>query len=127
VVEWWSGGVVVVESWSILGYVSGIPWLLAYGTVGGTHGLHPGLWRSTWICSGFSRPDGQAAPYGGLNSRCLSVLSSIVTWILRIRLVKEQAEPKVVATMANLTARVKAWWVMAASVPIFSISVIFAA
>jgi hypothetical protein len=39
---------------------------------------------------------------------CLLVLSSIVTWILWLRLVKEQAEPKVIATIANLAARVKA-------------------
>jgi phosphatidate cytidylyltransferase len=44
----------------------------------------------------------------------LLVLSSIVTWILRSRLAKRQPDPKVVATIANLTARVKAWWVMAA-------------
>jgi phosphatidate cytidylyltransferase len=44
----------------------------------------------------------------------LLVLSSIVTWILRSRLAKGQSDPKVVATIANLTARVKAWWVMAA-------------
>ena len=44
-----------------------------------------------------------------LTAGCLLVLSSIVTWILWIRLVKEQAEPKGVATIANLAARVKAW------------------
>ena len=38
----------------------------------------------------------------------LLVLSSIVTWILRIRSARGQPEPKVVATIANLAARVKA-------------------
>jgi phosphatidate cytidylyltransferase len=44
----------------------------------------------------------------------LLVLSSMVTWILRTRLAKGQPDPKAVATIDNLTARVQAWWVMAA-------------
>jgi phosphatidate cytidylyltransferase len=44
----------------------------------------------------------------------LLVLASIVTWMLRARLARRQPDPKAVATIANLTARVKAWWVMAA-------------
>jgi phosphatidate cytidylyltransferase len=44
----------------------------------------------------------------------LLVLSSIVTWILRTRLATGQPDPKGVAMVANLAARVKAWWVMAA-------------
>ncbi len=62
-----------------LGYAAGIPWLgWLTALVGGTDGLHPGLRRSAWICSGFSRPDGQAAPDGGLNSRLSALRSSSI-------------------------------------------------
>jgi phosphatidate cytidylyltransferase len=44
----------------------------------------------------------------------LLVLSSVVTWILHTRLATGQPDQKVVAALENLTARVKAWWVMAA-------------
>src|SRR5260370_18286798 len=44
----------------------------------------------------------------------LLVLSSVVTWILHSRLATGQPNQKIIATIANLTARVKAWWVMAA-------------
>ena len=44
----------------------------------------------------------------------LLVLSSIVTWVLNRRLTTEEPNQKIIATLANLTARVKAWWVMAA-------------
>ena len=44
----------------------------------------------------------------------LLVISSMVTWFLRRRLASGQPSQKVVATVDNLTARVKAWWVMAA-------------
>ena len=43
----------------------------------------------------------------------LLVLSSIVTWILHRRLATGHPDQKSVATIENLTARVKAWWVMA--------------
>jgi len=43
----------------------------------------------------------------------LLVLSSIVTWILHSRLATGQPDQKSIATIENLTARVKAWWVMA--------------
>ena len=44
----------------------------------------------------------------------LLALSSIVTWILHSRLTAGQPNQKIIATLDNLTARVKAWWVMAA-------------
>jgi phosphatidate cytidylyltransferase len=44
----------------------------------------------------------------------LLVLSSVVTWILHNRLATGQPNQKIIATIDNLTARVKAWWVMAA-------------
>ena len=43
----------------------------------------------------------------------LLVLSSMVTWILHNRLATGQPNQKVIATIDNLTARVKAWWIMA--------------
>ena len=44
----------------------------------------------------------------------LLAVSSIVTWILHSRLTAGQPNQKIIATLDNLTARVKAWWVMAA-------------
>jgi phosphatidate cytidylyltransferase len=44
----------------------------------------------------------------------LLVLSSIITWILRRRLAAGQPNQKIKATIENLTARVKAWWVISA-------------
>ncbi len=44
----------------------------------------------------------------------LLVLSSIVTWILSRRVAADQSNQKAIATINNLAARVKAWWVMAA-------------
>src|SRR5260370_19186702 len=44
----------------------------------------------------------------------LLVLSSVVTWILHSRLATGQPNQKIIAAIDNLTARVKAWWVMAA-------------
>jgi hypothetical protein len=109
-VEWWSGGVVVVELSSVLGYAFGIPWLgwltallavlTAYIRVfGGALGF----------AQDFRGPMAKQQRMAVFTAGCLLVLSSIVTRILWIRLVKEQAEPKVVATIANLAARVKAW------------------
>jgi phosphatidate cytidylyltransferase len=44
----------------------------------------------------------------------LLVISSIVTWVLRRRSATGRPSQKVNATIDNLAARVKAWWVMAA-------------
>jgi phosphatidate cytidylyltransferase len=44
----------------------------------------------------------------------LLVLSSICTWVLSRRAAAGQSDQKATATIHNLAARVKAWWVMAA-------------